>query len=87
MIATLQCVVLDCPDPRALAEFYRSLLGGEVDKPTRHWAVGPDWATLHLPSGPHDLVLELGGTLLRKDPRGWLIFADPAGHPFCVLPG
>lgn len=31
-------------------------------------------------------VLELGATLLLADPRGWRIFADPAGHPFCLLP-
>jgi len=32
-------------------------------------------------------VLGLGATLLHADPRGWRIFADPAGHPFCLLPG
>lgn len=32
-------------------------------------------------------VLGLGATLLQVDPRGWRIFADPAGHPFCLLPG
>jgi hypothetical protein len=33
----------------------------------------------------HHQVLDLGATLLRADPRGWKIFADPAGHPFCLL--
>jgi predicted enzyme related to lactoylglutathione lyase len=33
----------------------------------------------------HQQVLELGASLLRADPRGWRIFADPAGHPFCLL--
>jgi catechol 2,3-dioxygenase-like lactoylglutathione lyase family enzyme len=32
-------------------------------------------------------VLTLGATLLHTDPRGWRIFADPAGHPFCLLRG
>jgi catechol 2,3-dioxygenase-like lactoylglutathione lyase family enzyme len=32
-------------------------------------------------------VLGLGGGLLHVDPRGWRVFADPAGHPFCLLPG
>lgn len=32
-------------------------------------------------------VLAAGATLLLADPRGWRIFADPAGHPFCLLPG
>jgi catechol 2,3-dioxygenase-like lactoylglutathione lyase family enzyme len=30
-------------------------------------------------------VLGLGATLLHTDTRGWTIFADPAGHPFCLL--
>ena len=29
-LAHLCSVVLDCPDPQALAEFYRAVLGGEV---------------------------------------------------------
>ncbi|MGH3397525.1 MAG: VOC family protein [Streptosporangiaceae bacterium] len=32
-------------------------------------------------------ILGLGATLLHVDARGWRIFADPAGHPFCLLPG
>jgi hypothetical protein len=32
-------------------------------------------------------VLALGATLLHADRRGWRIFADPAGHPFCLLRG
>lgn len=32
-------------------------------------------------------VLALGATPLRADPRGWRVFADPAGHPFCLLRG
>jgi hypothetical protein len=30
-IAKLRAVVLDCPDPVALAEFYAALVGGETD--------------------------------------------------------
>ena len=33
------------------------------------------------------LVLAIGATLLRADPGGWRIYADPAGHPFCLLAG
>jgi catechol 2,3-dioxygenase-like lactoylglutathione lyase family enzyme len=29
----------------------------------------------------------LGCHAARIDPRGWRIFADPAGHPFCLLKG
>ncbi len=35
----------------------------------------------------HGLVLRIGATLLRADPRGWGVYADPAGHPFCLLRG
>jgi len=36
-IASLRAVVLDCPDPRALAEFYRRLLGGEITNADDEW--------------------------------------------------
>jgi catechol 2,3-dioxygenase-like lactoylglutathione lyase family enzyme len=32
-------------------------------------------------------VLGLGARLVHVDPRGWRVFADPAGHPFCLLAG
>ncbi|GAA1000908.1 VOC family protein [Acrocarpospora macrocephala] len=51
MIAELECVVLDCPDPMELATFYQSLLGGAVNQPDRRWSLDDDWATLHAPSG------------------------------------
>ena len=41
-IGTLHSYVLDCPDPRALAEFYRGLLGGSVQ------ADGEDWVDLEV---------------------------------------
>ncbi|MBL1289322.1 VOC family protein [Streptomyces sp. For3] len=123
MIAELQCVVLDCPDPARLALFYAAVLGGEVDRPDRRWALGEDWATVHTPSGlvfcfqrvreylapawpdparpqqshldlavpdldrAQEEVLALGATLLDGGDaaRGWRVFADPAGHPFCLL--
>ncbi|WP_405732251.1 VOC family protein [Streptomyces sp. NBC_01537] len=31
MIGTLYCVVIDCPDPLALAVFYQRMLGWELD--------------------------------------------------------
>lgn len=39
-LARLRTVVLDCPEPRALAEFYRGLLGGEITD------AHDDWVTL-----------------------------------------
>ncbi|MFI6819014.1 VOC family protein [Nonomuraea sp. NPDC050328] len=122
-IGTLQCVVLDCPDPRALARFYATVLGGEVNRPDGRWALDESWATLHLdagsvlcfqemadyrpptwpePSRPQQLhldvevpdldeaeraVLEAGATLLDTGTPGqsWRVYADPAGHPFCLV--
>jgi catechol 2,3-dioxygenase-like lactoylglutathione lyase family enzyme len=43
MIGTLDVVVLDCPDPRAMARFYVELLGGEIV------AFDEDWAEIALP--------------------------------------
>ena len=34
-LARMRSVVLDCPDPRSLAEFYQGVLGGDVDAHTR----------------------------------------------------
>ncbi|WP_328924243.1 VOC family protein [Streptomyces sp. NBC_00190] len=123
MIAEVQCVVLDCPDPQRLAEFYHSVLGGTVDQPDRRWSVDADWATLHTPAGPvlafqrapdhrppswpdparpqqfhldfgvpdldraEEQVLAHGATVLDRGPadRGWRVYADPAGHPFCLV--
>ncbi|MFI8199609.1 VOC family protein [Streptomyces sp. NPDC085942] len=123
MIAELECVVLDCRDPKELARFYSSLLGGEVDRPDRRWACDADWSTLHAPGGlvlafqrvadhrpphwpaqdppqqlhldfgvtdqerAHDEVLAAGASLLDagEESRGWRVYADPAGHPFCLV--
>ncbi|WP_017792636.1 VOC family protein [Leucobacter salsicius] len=44
MIGELYGVVLDCPDPATLAEFYRSLLGGRIQTDV-------EWVDLVLASG------------------------------------
>ncbi|RII15114.1 Glyoxalase-like domain protein [Streptomyces sp. YIM 130001] len=120
-VTKLGAVVLDCPDPRALAEFYAGLLGGTV---TRQHDAGDEWhvlvgadgaSTLEFQQAPDHVppkwpssdgsqqfhldltvtvdldtaerhALELGATLLdRGDPsRTWRVYADPAGHPFCL---
>ncbi|GAB3374933.1 VOC family protein [Amycolatopsis echigonensis] len=49
----LTATVLDAPDPRALAEFYRELLG---------WRIGadePEWVTLRPPGGGAGLSFQL----------------------------
>lgn len=38
-IARMRTVVIDCPDPVPLAEFYRQLVGGEVDRVADDWVV------------------------------------------------
>src|SRR5690348_3825054 len=43
-VAALGAVVLDCPDPRALAAFYAAVLGGTVEDEE-------DWVDLKLPGG------------------------------------
>ncbi len=120
-------VVLDAVDHRALAEFYRALLGlayrpGDEDRTDHDWLVlvndgapglafqkvdelpASTWPTTEVPQQLHlDLtvpdvealeagrarVLELGGTELldRSDDEEepLYVFADPAGHPFCIF--
>lgn len=123
MIGELQCVVLDCADDLELARFYEALLGGEVNRPDRRWALGGGWSTLHAPNGTvlcfqqvarhrppqwpdparpqqfhldigvrdladaQEKVLAAGATLLDEGDgkRGWRIYADRAGHPFCLV--
>jgi catechol 2,3-dioxygenase-like lactoylglutathione lyase family enzyme len=123
-------VVLDTPDTRRLADFYRDLLGlrytpgHETPDPagdewlvlvdtsgTRRLAFQqvPSLAAATWPKGSvpqqlhldltvpgveeldvqHGRVLALGGRLLQDradDPQQPLrVYADPAGHPFCVF--
>jgi catechol 2,3-dioxygenase-like lactoylglutathione lyase family enzyme len=47
MIGSLDVVVLDCPDTRALARFYAELLGGEIVQSDE------DWAEIVLPNADH----------------------------------
>jgi catechol 2,3-dioxygenase-like lactoylglutathione lyase family enzyme len=128
----LRQVVLDTTDARALAEFYRQLLGlryrpgdeepdpngddwlvledaagatrvafqqvAELPEPT--WPEGPRPQMLHLDltvptvadlDAQHARALALGARLLRDrsdDPEEPLrVYADLAGHPFCIFVG
>jgi hypothetical protein len=118
MIGTFECLVIDCPEPRALATFYEHLMGlsrrhdseawvtlGDVAQPPRVAFqqvadyVPPDWKTSTVPQQMHvdilvpDLdvaqaaVLSLGATLLEGSdkPIGYRVYADPVGHPFCLV--
>jgi catechol 2,3-dioxygenase-like lactoylglutathione lyase family enzyme len=132
---TLRQVVLDCEDARALAEFYRQLLGFHYrpgDEPPQDGTPdtnGQDWLVLRdangslqlafqqvpqlpeptWPEGPrpqmlhldttvltlselyvqHQRALDLGARLLfdRSDDQDepLIVYADPAGHPFCIF--
>ncbi|MFE6197887.1 VOC family protein [Streptomyces sp. NPDC057838] len=121
-LATMSVVVLDCPDPRALAGFYAEVLGGT---PTVQTDGADEWVDLKVPGGPalafqaapgyvpprwpspehsqqfhldldvEDLdtaekgVLALGATPLDTEDRqrSFRVYADPAGHPFCLCAG
>ena len=50
MIGSFELLIIDCPDPRALARFYSELIGAEI--------VGfdEDWAELLPPGGGRPLV-------------------------------
>ncbi|WUS97338.1 VOC family protein [Streptomyces sp. NBC_00708] len=114
-LAAVGAVVLDCPDPVALANFYAALIGGEVEQ-QEDWVnltgsagaplafqaapgfVPPKWPRadasqqFHLDLTVDDLdaaereVLALGATVLEADDRerSFRVYADPAGHPFCL---
>jgi catechol 2,3-dioxygenase-like lactoylglutathione lyase family enzyme len=134
---TLRQVVLDCEDARALAEFYRQLLGfhyrpgdeppadetsdpnGQewlvlcdstgtprlafqqvLSLPEPTWPEGPRPQMLHLDTTvpterelhvQYERALALGARLLydRSDDADepLFVFADPAGHPFCIFVG
>jgi catechol 2,3-dioxygenase-like lactoylglutathione lyase family enzyme len=121
-VGRFDTVVLDCPDPLALAEFYAGLLGQEIaDDGDDSWQslsgdgsgvtlafqratsyVAPQWPDgppqqLHLDLTVDDFVtahrgaLALGATALAptSEPEpggtsGFRVYADPAGHPFCL---
>jgi catechol 2,3-dioxygenase-like lactoylglutathione lyase family enzyme len=113
MIGRLHHVILDCPDPAALAAFYSELLGQPITYRSEDFVVvaaddtssglgfqlapdhkAPTWPDPALPqqmhldimvedvaeSGPR--VLALGATKLGGED----VYADPAGHPFCLIP-
>ena len=56
MIGTLEKTVLDCPDPRALAEFYAELLGMQVNED------GGDWVVIGRHPGARDLAFQRAPT-------------------------
>ena len=113
MIGRMHHVVLDCPEPAALAAFYSALLGLPVTCRDDGWVVvaasdtssglafqrapghqRPTWPDPAIPQQSHlDIMVEdvaaagprvlaLGAVQLEGDH----VYADPAGHPFCLIP-
>jgi catechol 2,3-dioxygenase-like lactoylglutathione lyase family enzyme len=111
MLGRLHHVVLDCPDPGALAAFYSALLGLPVTYRDDNWVVvaasdtssglafqrapgnqRPTWPGPGVPQQFHlDIMVEdpaaagpgvlaLGATRLAEN-----VYADPAGHPLCLI--
>ena len=116
MIGKLHAIAFDCPDPKALADFYSELLGLPVTYVDDDWVsigehapkigfqlapdhVAPRWPDPAFPQQAHldveveraDLedaerrVLALGATRLPGDGENWRVYADPVGHPFCLV--
>lgn len=117
MIGRLHHLVIDTPDPRALAAFYSELLGLPVVYEDDQWAViaqaseasgvafqlapdlePPRWTDPARPQQFHlnvmvddvqeaeDRVLALGVRRLDDDQDARKVYADPSGHPFCLIP-
>ena len=112
MIGRMHHVVIDCPDPAALAAFYSELLGLPITYRSDAWVViakndttsgvafqrAPDYQPWPTPDRPQQFhldvmvddlavaearVISLGARPLRG---GDHVYADPAGHPFCLIP-
>jgi len=116
-IAHIRTTVVDCPDPRRLAAFYRDLVDGEIIEDKEDWVVlsdqgrhriafqkaadhrPPRWPDPEHPQQLHlDFTVEdpdraeahavaLGATKATVQPdqeKGFRVFLDPAGHPFCL---
>lgn len=112
MRGRLHHVILDCPDPGALARFYSALLDHPITYASDEFVVvaandktsglgfqlapdhrAPTWPDPAVPQQIHlDIMVEditqatphilgLGATKLH----GEGVFADPAGHPFCLI--
>ncbi len=116
MIGRLDTVVIDCPDPRALADFYCRLLGMHLVEDEGDWVTirtdsdapgvafqqvadfrPPQWPDPARPQQFHfdvrvddidaaeQRVLAAGATRLPGEGDDFRVFADPAGHPFCLV--
>lgn len=115
LIGRLNSVVIDCPDPSALAGFYAEVLGLPVTRTDDDWVVigdeggprlafqlapdlrTPDWPDSERPQQFHldvhvddieaaeQQLLALGGRRLPGEGGDFRVYADPVGHPFCLV--
>ena len=69
--ARLRTVVLDCPDPLALAEFYRSLIGGELS----YDGDEPDWVVFEPQPGRRFALGDQSSSKARFSDRARLTLA------------
>jgi predicted enzyme related to lactoylglutathione lyase len=117
-VPTLSSVVLDCPDPRALAAFYADLLDWPQAEGDDDWLTltppdggakvqfqrvegyrAPEWPSQDMPQqfhldldvtdlqAAHERAVSLGARRLDQQVDGqerFWVYADPAGHPFCL---
>jgi catechol 2,3-dioxygenase-like lactoylglutathione lyase family enzyme len=117
VIGRLHHVIVDCPDPEALAGFYSELLGlpitwldddfAVISRDSTSSGIGfqlasdfrpPQWPDPSRPQQMHfdvmvddvdaaePRVLALGARRLTGDDGSSRVYADPAGHPFCLIP-
>ncbi len=115
MIGRLHHVIVDCPDPSALAAFYSELTGMPIRYESDDFVVisetgqhsglafqlapdhrPPRWPDPAYPQQVHlDIMVDdvaaaepkvqaLGAHRLSTGPDA--VYADPAGHPFCLIP-
>ncbi|MFF4547605.1 VOC family protein [Streptomyces sp. NPDC001435] len=121
-VARFRSVVVDCPDPVALAGFYAAVVGGTPRVEEDDWVVleapgvprlafnrapgytPPEWPRADRNSQQFHLDLDAGSTweevdaarervltlgarpldLEEGEDKDFRVFADPAGHPFCL---
>lgn len=117
-VPTFGSVVLDCPDPSALATFYAALLDWPHDPEgdsDGSWVTlagqdgaaviefqrvadyrAPQWPSPNRPqqshldlrvrnlSVGHERAVALGARVLDVTHQRFHVYADPAGHPFCL---
>jgi catechol 2,3-dioxygenase-like lactoylglutathione lyase family enzyme len=117
VIGRLHHVIVDCPDPAALAVFYAGLLGLPITYQSHDFVVvsrdgassgigfqlapdlqPPQWPDPDRPQQIHfdvmvddidaaePAILALGARRLPAGEGGPRVYADPAGHPFCLIP-